>query len=173
LLDHPLSLRSRPGHGTMFAIEVPISPALGLPPAPSVEPMLALPRRRLLVVDNDPAVLKAMQALLAGWQADILAAQTLQQARQLFETHGADVLLLDYHLDDQVSGLELRESLGPTALGIPCVIITADHGKAVADAVLSAGCHLLHKPLKPLALRSLLAQLIAREAGSGESARPD
>ena len=169
LLGHRISLRSRPGHGTVFSIEIPMTAALTQPPAVVAPPVQALPRRRLLVVDNDPAVLKAMQALLAGWQSEVTPAQTPAQARQLFADHGADALLLDYHLDDHVSGLQLRESLGSAAQGIPCVIITADHGKAVSDAVLAAGCHLLHKPLKPLALRSLLAQLIARESGSENS----
>jgi PAS domain S-box-containing protein len=168
LLDHRLLVRSRTGHGSMFAIEVPMTPPMDLPPPTAAAPELALPRRRLLVVDNDPAVLKAMQALLAGWQAEVHAAQTPEQAQDAFARHGADVLLLDYHLDDQVSGLQLRDSLGIAARAIPCVIITADHGKVVADAVLAAGCHLLHKPLKPLALRSLLAQLIAREPGGSK-----
>lgn len=170
LLGHRISLRSRPGRGTVFSIEVPTTATLQPPLTVAPPPAQALPRRRLLVVDNDPAVLKAMQALLAGWQSEVSAAQTPAQARLLFAEHGADVLLLDYHLDDHVSGLQLRESLGPAAQGIPCVIITADHGKTVSDAVLAAGCQLLHKPLKPLALRSLLAQLIARDTG-GENSR--
>jgi PAS domain S-box-containing protein len=156
LLRHRLRLDSRIGRGTMFAIEVPMTSPMDLPPPPAAIAHAELPPRRLLVVDNDPAVLRAMQDLLAGWNAEVHAAQTPEQARQLFATHGADMLLLDYHLDDHVSGLELRDSLGVGARAIPCVIITADHGKTVADAVVAAGCLLLHKPLKPLALRSLL-----------------
>ncbi|WP_324437867.1 NahK/ErcS family hybrid sensor histidine kinase/response regulator [Dokdonella sp.] len=164
LLDHRLRMQSRIGHGTMFAIEVPMAAPMNLPPPRAAANEPSLPRRRLLVVDNDPAVLRAMQALLSGWQAEVHAAETPAQARQLFAAHGADILLLDYHLDDQVSGLELRDSLGASARKIPCVIITADHGRTVADAVAEAGCELLHKPLKPLALRSLVARLIARSA---------
>ena len=162
LLDHRLRLDSRIGRGSVVAIEVPMATPMDLPPpeAKAAEP--PLPRLRVLVVDNDPAVLRAMQDLIAGWNADVHAAQTPADACRLHATHGADLLLLDYHLDDNVSGLELRAALGPVAASIPCVIITADHGKAVADAVAAAGCQLLHKPLKPLALRSLVAQLVAR-----------
>ena len=137
---------------------------MDLPPPSAALSEPPLPRLRLLVVDNDPAVLKAMQDLLVGWKAEVHAAQTPDQACRLFGTHGADLFLFDYHLDDQVSGLELRDALSPAATGIPCVIITADHSKTVADAVAAAGCQLLHKPLKPLALRSLVAQLIARSS---------
>jgi hypothetical protein len=41
------------------------------------------------------------------------------------------------------------------------VIITADHSVQVRDAVAAAGCPLLHKPLKPLALKSVMARLLA------------
>ena len=162
LLKHRLRVDSRVGIGSMFAIEVPMTAPMGLPPPVAAVAEPALPPLRLLVVDNDPAVLKAMHDLLVGWKAEVRAARTPDQARELFDTHGADMLLLDYHLDDHVSGLELRESLGAAAREIPCVIITADHGKIIADAVASVGCQLLHKPLKPLALRSLIMQLIGR-----------
>lgn len=165
LLKHPVRVSSRIGHGSAFAIEVPMTTPMDLPAPRASEPEPILPRHRLLVVDNDPAVLRAMHDLLQGWRVDVCAAQTPEQALRLFASQGADVLLLDYHLDDHVSGLELRAALGPRAIELPCVIITADHGKAVADAVFAAGCQLLHKPLKPLALRSLLARLTTeREA---------
>lgn len=165
LLKHRLRVDSRVGFGTVFAIEVPMTSSMDLPAPKAAIAEPALPALRLLVVDNDPAVLAAMQDLLAGWNAEVHAARTPEQARQQFSMHGADLMLLDYHLDDHVSGLELRESLGTRAGETPCVIITADHSKIVADAVAAAGCQLLHKPLKPLALRSLISSLIARNAG--------
>jgi PAS domain S-box-containing protein len=161
LLDHPLRLRSQVGYGTMFAIEVPMTDAIALKRNAAQMPVVALPRSRVLVVDNDPAVLKAMQALLDGWRCDVLAARTPQQAEQAFATSGADILLLDYHLDNAISGLDLRASLGASAGRIPCIIITADHSEGVREAVAVADCHLLHKPLKPLALRSLMSRLMA------------
>jgi CheY-like chemotaxis protein len=164
LLEHRVRLESRVGYGTLFAIEVPLAAPTELRVLPKPESEPELPRHRVLVVDNDRAVLQAMCDLLSGWQVQVHAAHSPGQAQRLFAEHGADVLLLDYHLDDHVSGLELRESLGAGALEVPCVIITADHGKAVAETVAAAGCLLLHKPLKPLALRSLLARLVGQRA---------
>ncbi|MEZ5462472.1 NahK/ErcS family hybrid sensor histidine kinase/response regulator [Dokdonella sp.] len=164
LLKHRVRLSSRVGHGTMFAIEVPLATPSDKVAQRKREPEPALPRLRVLVVDNDRSVLRAMRDLLLGWEVQVHAAHSPEQAQRLHAEHGADVLLLDYHLDDHVSGLELRDSLGATALEVPCVIITADHGKAVAEAVAAAGCLLLHKPLKPLALRSLLARLAGQRA---------
>src|SRR5690606_37536674 len=80
LLGHPLSLRSRVGHGTMFAVAVPLASALAQAapvPTPAVE---RAPRARVLVVDNDATVLKAMQALLATWPCEVHAARDVDDA---------------------------------------------------------------------------------------------
>lgn len=159
LLGHRLRLHSTPGRGTMFAIEVPVVAAATPSAVATVAPVNALPRSRVLVVDNDPAVLKAMQALLEGWQCEVAAARTPEQAHAAFADGRFDLLLFDYHLDHGVTGLDLRAALGAEAHALPCVVITADHSDAVREAVLAAGVHLLHKPLRPLALRSLMARL--------------
>ena len=66
----------------------------------------------------------------------------------------------DYHLDDGVTGLQLHEELGLEAGFRPCIIITADHDPAIRATVEAAGCFLLYKPLKPLALKAMMARLL-------------
>jgi signal transduction histidine kinase/Na+/proline symporter/CheY-like chemotaxis protein len=162
LLGHPLRLRSWPGRGTVFAIDVPrAAPApvvAAVPETATPEP----PRSRVLVVDNDADVLRGMQALLGGWQCEVLAARDGDEAQRLAAAAMPDLLLLDFHLDGGDTGLALRERLAATLPARPCVIITADHSAEVRDAVAAAGCVLLHKPLKPLALKSVMARLLAR-----------
>src|SRR5690606_38752428 len=116
---------------------------------------------RVLVVDNDAAVLAAMRTLLTGWRCEVLAASDLEAARALCERTRPQLLLLDHHLDGGMTGLELRARLGDAIAALPCIVITADHGEDVRRAVAAAGCHLLHKPLKPLALKSLMGRLLA------------
>jgi CheY-like chemotaxis protein len=72
-----------------------------------------------------------------------------------------DLLLLDYHLDGNETGLGVRAALSARCGSLPAVVISADHGEAVNSAVAAAGCHLLMKPLKPLALKSLMGRLLA------------
>ena len=114
----------------------------------------------MLVVDNDAEVLRAMQALLSTWQCEVLAARTSAEALGLVETRLPDLLLLDYHLDSELTGLNLRLDLIARIGACPCVIITADQSEALRDAVSLAGCQLLYKPLKPLALKSMMARLL-------------
>jgi CheY-like chemotaxis protein len=70
-----------------------------------------------------------------------------------------ELLLLDYHLDGALTGLSLRADLALAEL--PCIVVTADHSEPVRAAVAAAGCALLQKPVKPLALKSLMARLLA------------
>ncbi len=161
LLGHPLGLRSTLGRGTVFALRVPLAAAVERAREMPAAPLPAMPRRRVLVVDNDADVLRAMQALLEGWHCEVLAAATPDRAERLAAASPPDVLLLDYHLDGGATGLDLRERLIASIGDRPTVIVTADHGESIARAAAAAGAHLLHKPLKPLALKSLMARFAA------------
>jgi signal transduction histidine kinase/CheY-like chemotaxis protein len=161
LLGHPLQLRSRPGQGAVFSIRVPRATPRPATAVPAASPVQAVPRSRVLVVDNDAEVLRAMQALLTGWQCQVLAAHDAAEAERLVAEGVPDMLLLDFHLDGGQTGLMLRERLAAVMPERPCVIITADHSEDVRRAVLEAGCQLLYKPLKPLALKSVMARFVA------------
>jgi CheY-like chemotaxis protein len=69
-----------------------------------------------------------------------------------------EVIIADYHLDEG-NGLEviadLRRAIAPD---YPAVLVTADRSPAVREQATAMGVHLLNKPLKPAALRALLAQ---------------
>ncbi|KFL36533.1 hybrid sensor histidine kinase/response regulator [Arenimonas donghaensis] len=161
LLGLPLKLRSWPGHGTVFSIQVPRAAPAPADTTAAPEPTPEPPRSRVLVVDNDPDVLRGMQALLGGWGCDVMAARDGDDAVALAAEHGPpDLLLLDFHLDGGQTGLMLRDRLASVMPARPCVIITADHGPDVRDAIAAAGCVLLHKPLKPLALKSVMSRLL-------------
>jgi len=161
LLGHRLMLRSQPGRGSVFAIDVARS--MPVETAAPAEDEVTRPElgHRVLVVDNDEAVVAATRALLEGWDCEVRVARDVASAAAHCAAARPDLLLLDYHLDGGLTGLALRTALGQSVAGVPCIVVTADHGEDVREAVLGAGCHLLHKPLKPLALKSLMARLLA------------
>ncbi|PRH81332.1 hybrid sensor histidine kinase/response regulator [Arenimonas caeni] len=163
LLRHPLGLRSWPGRGTVFSITVPIAAPVAEPPAEPAAPAPVPTRGRVLVVDNDPDVLRGMRALLEGWHCEVQSARGADEALACIAAAVPDLVLLDFHLDAGLTGLALREQLLARMPARPCVIITADHGPEVRDAVAAAGCVLLHKPLKPLALKSVMSRLLAEK----------
>jgi signal transduction histidine kinase/Na+/proline symporter len=161
LLGHALTLRSTPRRGTVFAIDVPRAAAVAPRALDASVATPGAPRSRVLVVDNDLAVLKAMRALLEGWQCEVLPARSLEEARAATAQAVPELLLLDYHLDGGLTGLGLREQLGAAVHALPCVVITADHDPAIRAEIEAAGCHVLYKPLKPLALKSVMARVLS------------
>ena len=164
LLGNPLSLRSWPGRGSVFAVTVPrVRAGSATVPAEAAAPADtfagapdAVAKGAILVLDNDAVVCDAMRSLLQGWGWRVHVARNLARARVALTREPMNLLLLDYHLDGERTGLEAWDALGGSA---PAIIITADRGEAVRDAVAARGLLLAYKPLKPLALRSLMRRL--------------
>jgi len=77
----------------------------------------------------------------------------------------------DYRLGPSENGLEaiarIRES---GAQDVPAIVVTADTATGVANAARTAGIPLLHKPVSPVKLRALLAQVLARTGGGQRAA---
>ncbi len=159
LLRHPINLYSVPGRGSCFAISVPACAAQQIA-ASTVREVIDEPiLQRILVVDNDAGVLAAMQGLLSSWGCEVLAAASPVAAFSIVAANKPALMLLDYHLDGDATGVALLGKLRAMLGDIPAAIITADHSEAVRREVEAAGAWLLHKPIKPLALKSLLARL--------------
>jgi len=170
LLEHPVSMRSELGLGSCFEIVVPrAAPGRSRAPAADPRPLSSMDGQPVLCIDNEPDILDGMQGLLARWGARPLRAGDLEEAGRriaaLQEESGErpSVLLVDYHLDDGVTGIEVIEAVrAMTGSAIPAVVLTADHSREVADEVRDAGHALLHKPVKPAALRALVTRIIGR-----------
>ena len=114
----------------------------------------------VLAVDNEPRILEGTNHLLTGWGCTATTAADLQEARnQLHEAGTPDVIIADYHLDNDSDGLSLiaalREDYG---VALPAILITADRTPEIRQQAMDADVQVLNKPLKPAALRALLSQ---------------
>ncbi|MCP1727220.1 Na+/proline symporter/signal transduction histidine kinase/ActR/RegA family two-component response regulator [Natronospira proteinivora] len=169
LLGHELVLESVPGRGTLFGVRVPrVAPGA----SSEREPARAGRDRldcRALVVDNDSAMLASLSGLLSDWGCEVEEARDGEGAAAVCRRALPDVLVLDYHLDRSETGLAVLEGLRKDFGELPAILISADHGASLRQAAARAGCELLHKPLKPLALRSLLRRLMSARAQSAAS----
>ncbi len=167
MMQHPLLLTSKPGKGSCFAITVPTAPLSEL----AVRPADKLSRRAnrigglgILVIDNKPQILEAMQALLGGWEARVITARSVEEALARFAAEAADVdvILADYHLNRD-DGLDLIDRLRTMAgRTVPAILITADRSRLVQDRAGERGVQYLRKPVRPAALRAALAQFAAQ-----------
>ncbi|GLO54661.1 hybrid sensor histidine kinase/response regulator [Pseudomonas putida] len=164
ILGYRVQVRSWPGRGSMFSIEVPIGTEVPLPAHPAMPQASAgnpLPGRRLLVLDNEVSILESMGALLGQWGCEVVTATDQAGALAALWGQAPELILADYHLDHGVVGCEvvrhLREHF---AVAIPSVIITADRSDQCRRALQKLGAPLLNKPVKPGKLRAVLSQLL-------------
>jgi CheY-like chemotaxis protein len=163
VLDHPIALTSKPGHGSVFSIELPIVAALPVSAAPDERPRIPaapLAGLRVLAVDNEPTILEGMRTLMNGWGCRVTTASDLRSALDAIRTTRGtpDVVIADFHLDEG-DGLDVIRSLRwQMRSDLPAILITADRSPTVRDDAAAMNVHLLNKPVKPAALRALLAQ---------------
>jgi CheY-like chemotaxis protein len=107
-----------------------------------------------------------MALVLANWGCEVVSAQSLDDLRNKPELldPAPDALVLDYHLDDDTTGLEaeliVRERLSTS---LPTVMITANYSNELRQQVKELGFHLLNKPIKPLKLKSVLVYLLSEK----------
>lgn len=164
ILGYRIEVRSWPGRGSMFSIDVPIGEAMPLPihqAAPQPGAGNPLPGRRLLVLDNEVSILESMGALLGQWGCEVVTATDQAGALLALQGRAPELILADFHLDHGVVGCEvvrhLREHFGAA---IPAVIITADRSDQCRRSLNKLGAPLLNKPVKPGKLRAVLSQLL-------------
>ncbi len=151
ILDHRVEVRSIPGKGTRFFIEVPRgrsdSPAREV--APPAHPHSDAFLGSVLAIEDEASVRTALERLLKtrGVEATIVA--TAAEALTLVRDRGLrpDVLLCDYNLQGSTDGVEtirhLRAALGRH---IPAVVMTGDTRSQTVDLISAQGVSVLIKP---------------------------
>ena len=167
VLECPITLKSETGKGSVFAIDIPVAatePVAVVPQRRKILPPALAGAIRILVIDNERAILDGMELLLTGWGNVVYKAANRDEAIAAFgKCRGQiDMILADYHLnsDDGISVIRAlrRKARRP----ILAVLITADRTPAVADMATAHDVHLLRKPVKPAALRAAMSHVVVR-----------
>ena len=166
LLGHQIKLRSQPGCGTRFSILMePCAPTRTLLqlPAQRAQPLLGdVGALQLLLVEDNPSAREAVCELLQSWGCRVHVAANQTQALQQMAAHGVpDVILSDYHLGASETGIACIEALRAQAGGhIAACLMSGETHADFLQEVKNAGLPLLHKPVRPAKLRSLLRRTL-------------
>lgn len=165
LLGCSVQVRSTLGRGSLFAIEIPLAGDLPAhqPTSSTPRPGIGdpLPGRRLLVIDNEEAILYSMSALLGQWGCEVLTATDFETAVAALDSEAPDIIVADYHLDYGLTGCEVVKALREKyAISIPAVMITADRSDECRRALQRLDIPLLNKPVRPGKLRAVLSSLV-------------
>jgi PAS domain S-box-containing protein len=158
LLDAPLRMRSRIARGTVFSLTLA---SIAQQQQETTPVAAGLEGLRVLIVDNDPQALTALRAILESWHCRVDAAADGEAAEALLAS-GADhaLWLFDYHLDDGDTGVAVQTRLAERFGVRPTLILSADDSGDVRRVALEHGLGLLPKPVKALALKSMLRRML-------------
>lgn len=166
LMEAPLSLRSQPGRGTVFTMELPPGKAVPAPaaPLPGKGPLaLTLDGRLIVVVEDEPAVRAGLEALLRGWGATIRSFDSAGSAAAWAAQSDPsdvrpDLLIVDYRLEHGRSGVDaivsLRRRFGDD---VPAIMVTGSTMSGHDREAQEHDFHLLIKPVVPNKLRAMIA----------------
>ena len=166
-LGHPLGFRSKPGTGSVFSISVPMAQNTGQTLTRSSKPAgiaMSFGAHNILIVDNDPPILAAMETLLSGWGCNPVACNDAAGSRRaLARLSGEiDIILADYHLDSG-DGIDLIEELrSVSGRNLPAILISADRSQIVQERARSSGIIYMRKPVKPASLRASMSHMLNR-----------
>jgi two-component system CheB/CheR fusion protein len=165
LLEVKLDVQSEVGKGSIFALTLPASqgvvrPAARVEPEPKVDIRHA--QARVLLVEDDPAVLSATRMLLKSDGYEVIAAATMAEALdQVRENARIDLLVTDYHLGDGETGTQVIASLR-AELGRPLktVLMTGDTSSAIKELPRDPFVRAASKPVNADELLAMLRALM-------------
>ena len=168
LMEAPISVRSRVGHGTVFSLEVPVgrtprSIDAGGPAGGKAPLGLTLQGRHIVVVEDEMAVREGLVVVLKAWGASVEAFDTVEAVEAALVARSSslqpDLLLVDYRLPQGRTGIEALRLLRAHWAGhkLPAIVITGSSLGGHEDEAVTEDYHLLIKPVLPNKLRAMIA----------------
>jgi signal transduction histidine kinase/CheY-like chemotaxis protein len=161
LLGHAVTVRSAPGRGSVFCIEVPRTVA----PVAALEPALAagsgLEGANVVLVDDDVEIRESMRLLLESWGCRYIGGATAGEVEAKLRAQALrpDALIVDYRLADATTGVQvierLRELFGSD---LPALVITGTPNAPLLQRQF-AGIPFAMKPIPPGKLRAFLSHV--------------
>lgn len=157
LLGLEFSVRSRPGRGSVFVIELPCGQseaAIARPPAAACHPL------RIALVEDNRMVREALVLALQDVGHEVIAAANGGALLTALGNTPPDVILSDYRLTHGETGFDViaavRKAMGSE---LPAIIITGDTDPKFIASINARGMAVVHKPLDIKQLQASLEHL--------------
>lgn len=169
LMHGRIDVSSTLGHGSVFALHLPLAEAQGVgrPVGRGQEPAVMLPPLRIVHVEDNALNRSLVEAVFAAYpQVRLFSAESAAEGMAAIESHRPDVALIDINLPDG-SGLDMCRRLRAQTefRKLPLLALSADAlPDHIARALQTGFNHYLVKPLQIPRLLGILAALPTQQA---------
>ncbi len=167
LLEIGIDVKSEVGTGSIFKLSLPESqskPVVKSPRTTKTETTITkLAGINVLCLDNDESVLAGMQTMIEYWGCKVVCSLNYQDAINQSEDMVFDIVLADYRLDDDETGLDFLKYRQTKDTSLKGVLITAEQDKLLKPKVEKQGFSYLAKPVEPASLKSLMMYLVSKD----------
>ena len=127
------------------------------------------PGLKVLLVEDEPEVLRVVQAFLTGWRAEVTPCGTAEQALAVLQDPNAqfDLLLTDVVLGPGMRGTELAARVRETHPKVAVLLMTgyASDLRRGDPLLPASGQELLRKPFMREELAAAIAKVVSQPAG--------
>lgn len=153
LLDIKLRMESAEGKGTEFILELPLSDKQSQGNTETHKQVISFDNISVLVIDDEEAIQKATQLYLESLNCKVMLADNSAAGIELANHHKPDLLIVDYRLRDNDSGLVAIEGIRKRYSDLPVIIITGDTAPDRLQEASKVHATLLYKPIDIDALK--------------------
>ncbi len=154
LLDLEMDMQSTPGVGTKFSLTMATTTAMeNTKPQARRARQPGLEGNSILVIDDDESVLQGMEALLSEFGVRIMLANSLKEALIESENSRPDLVLTDYRLSGDESGMDVIRAFREKWPKLPVVLITGDISEEKIALAANYNVNVLPKPVEIDVLR--------------------
>lgn len=164
LLDIPIELESRLGQGTCFTLTVPLGEVSDDAMDQTLDTKLqSLEAYKVLILEDNPIVLDAMQEMLSGMNCDAYPSASIEEALEIIEEFDElpDLLLVDYQLGKGVTGDDAIKRICAAAKeAIPSIIVTGNTHSELFRKASKSAFRVLNKPVNPDVLLNSISSAI-------------
>ena len=118
---------------------------------------------RILVIDDEPAILMLLKRILASAGHEIVTAAEGGSGLQMATTETVDLILSDLSMPGDPSGLQLLAAIRKAKPTCPLVVVSGYSGQDCMDDCRALGIQdFLPKPFEIMFVRSFVAEILAR-----------
>lgn len=147
LLELPVTLASDLGVGTTVSMALPLAQASEAEPTEEPAESAAIPLCHMLVLDDEAGVRMAMKTLLESLGCRVTLAACTDEAMRLASLDPPDVVLADFRLRGEESGIKAIRKLRQQQPDLPAMLISGDTAQDRLIEAQQAGLRMLHKPV--------------------------